>query len=490
MVYIFSMPKNTDNHFEKPLCFVDIETTGGMAQRDRIIEIGVVRVESGKVVKTWEQLINPGQWLPDFIVGLTNITPQMLEHQPRFADIADELLELLDGSLFVAHNARFDYTFLKAEFRRLNISVSWPHMCSVRLSRSLFPDHRSHSLDSLIERHNLVCSARHRALSDAEVIWQFFSLAAQHHGWEKVKSAAQELTRNVALPPQLNKQTISDLPQCPGVYIFYGEQGEPLYIGKSKQIRSRVQAHFYSDLRSDTELLIKDLVYSIEARTTAGELSALLLESELIKTLQPLFNRSLRRHEPAIEMLLTFNANNYYHIKSESKHVFDPEKGDMRLVFKTKKIAQCTLTKVADEHQLCYKLLGLETGSEACMRFHLGECRGACANKELAARYNLRVIEALRNVAIKPWPYSGPVVFKEYNVVTGQEAAHCIDQWIYLGDAQHEDETIHSLPQHQDFDLDAYVILKRFLLKYPDNVQLLSTPSTKSLVNQLELTLY
>jgi DNA polymerase-3 subunit epsilon len=267
------------------------------------------------------------------------------------------------------------------------------------------------------------------------------------------------------------------------VYIFYGEQGEPLYIGKSKQIRSRVQAHFYSDLRSDTELLIKNLVYSIEARTTAGELSALLLESELIKTLRPLFNRSLRRHEPAIEMLLTFNANNYYHIKSESKHIFDPEKGDMRLVFKTKKIAQRTLTKVADEHQLCYKLLGIESGSGACMRFHLGECRGACIGKELAARYNLRVIEALRNVAIKPWPYSGPVVFKEYNVVTGQEAAHCINQWIYLGDAQHEDEAAHSLPQHQDFDLDAYVILKRFLLNSPDKVKLYD-PQTQGEMNK------
>jgi DNA polymerase-3 subunit epsilon len=206
------MPKNTDNHFEKPLCFVDIETTGGMAQRDRIIEIGVVRVENGKVVKTWEQLINPGQWLPDFIVGLTNITPQMLEHQPRFADIADELFELLDGSLFVAHNARFDYSFLKAEFRRLNISVSWSQLCSVRLSRELYPQHKSHSLDNLIERHHLSCNARHRALGDAEVIWQFLSQAIEHHGWEKITSITKALTKDYALPPQLDRKTISGLP--------------------------------------------------------------------------------------------------------------------------------------------------------------------------------------------------------------------------------------------------------------------------------------
>lgn len=468
------MPNDALNKFEKPLCFVDIETTGGMAQNDRIIEIGVVRVENGKVVKTWEQLINPGQWLPDFIVGLTSITPQMLEHMPRFTDIADELLGILDDSLFVAHNARFDYSFLKAEFRRLNLDVSWPQLCSVRLSRALYPQHKSHSLDSLIERHRLTCNARHRALGDAEVIWQFVSQAIELHGWEKITSTTKALTKDYALPPQLDRKTITELPQCPGVYIFYGKQGEPLYVGKSKHIRSRVQAHFYNDLRSDRELMLKDLVYAIEAHTTAGELSALLLESQLIKKLQPLFNRSLRRHEPAKQLHLTLNPNHYYHIKrSESKHAFDPEKDDMRLLFKTKKIAQRTLIKAADEHQLCFKLLGLETGNGACMRSHLGECRGACTGKELAARYNLRVIEALKNVVIKPWPYSGPVVFKEYNEVTGQEAAHIIDQWIYVGDAQANAEALQPLPQSQDFDLDAYVILKRFLLNSPDKAQVM-----------------
>ncbi len=158
---------------QQPLIFLDLETTGMRAAEERITEIGLVEVVDGEVVGSWSQLVNPGKNIPYFIQTLTGITDEMVEDAPTFAQLAPALFARLQDKILVAHNARFDYGFLKAEFERLDLAYLPRVLCTVKLSRKLFPEHRSHSLDSLIARHRLSCSARHRALGDAEVLWDF-----------------------------------------------------------------------------------------------------------------------------------------------------------------------------------------------------------------------------------------------------------------------------------------------------------------------------
>jgi len=154
------------------LVFLDLETTGSSAIRDRITEIGIVEVRQGCVLGEWATLVNPGVDIPPMIQSLTGITDKMVARAPRFSDISGELLKRIDGKLLVAHNARFDYGFLRNEFERIGIHYISRVLCTVKLSRRLFPHHQRHNLDILIERHGITCDARHRALGDARVLWQ------------------------------------------------------------------------------------------------------------------------------------------------------------------------------------------------------------------------------------------------------------------------------------------------------------------------------
>lgn len=172
----------------RPLVFLDIETTGLGPPAARITEIGALRVENYKVVSTFKQLVNPEVKLPSFITRLTGISDDMLWDSPTFRGIADDLEVFLDGALFIAHNVNFDYGFIKSEFERIGYKFNMDRACSVRLSKKLYPEHRSHALDRLIERMNIDVSNRHRAYDDAEVLWKFFDAEQQKRGIEIFKT--------------------------------------------------------------------------------------------------------------------------------------------------------------------------------------------------------------------------------------------------------------------------------------------------------------
>ena len=158
--------------FDRKVVFLDLETTGATATRDRITEVGLIEVDDGYFVREWSTLVNPGIPIPPLIQSLTGINDAMVAKAPYFEDIARELYEAIDGRMLIAHNARFDYGFLEHEFKRLDQDFSAPVLCTVRLSRKLFPQHARHNLDTLISRHDIECDARHRALGDARVLWQ------------------------------------------------------------------------------------------------------------------------------------------------------------------------------------------------------------------------------------------------------------------------------------------------------------------------------
>ena len=277
------------------LAFVDIETTGGSTQCASITEVAVLQVDDGGV-REWSSLVRPESRIPEHIQRLTGITNEMVASAPSFEQIASALFDQLDGRIFVAHNARFDHGHLKAAYRRMGVTLRPRVLCTVKLSRRLFPYERRHSLDHLIARHGLKVDARHRALSDARALWQFWQQVHERLPAGQVAEAITALLGRPTLPPYLDTAGLNTLPDAPGVYLFYGENDVPLYVGKSITLRTRVMSHFSADHASEREFRLSQQVRRVAHIQTDGELGALLEEARLIKDLQPTHNRQLRRN--------------------------------------------------------------------------------------------------------------------------------------------------------------------------------------------------
>ncbi|MDH4175886.1 MAG: exonuclease domain-containing protein, partial [Betaproteobacteria bacterium] len=385
---------------DAPLAIVDLETTGAHPVHDRVTEVAVIEVDGGEVSGEWSTLVNPETAIPGAIQALTGITNDMVADAPTFGRLAQELHERLAGRVLVAHNARFDYGFLRQEFQRAGLSFRAKTLCTVKLSRRLYPEHPRHNLDSLIARHNLDCRARHRALGDADAVWQFLRVAAAERGDEIVAVAARQVAKQPSLPPHLDRAMLDAIPEAPGVYLLYGESGAPLYVGKSVDMRSRVLSHFADDLRSPREMQLAREVRRVEWQRTAGELGALLREARLVKELLPVFNRQLRR---AAELCgFAFDAK-----RLRLVHDFDAEGiAHVHGLFRTKRAALEALRGLADAHGLCLQTLGFETARKgACFRHQIARCAGLCAGKESVHAHHARLATALAGLKTAAWPW-------------------------------------------------------------------------------------
>jgi DNA polymerase-3 subunit epsilon len=447
---------------ERPLAVVDVETTGSQPARDRITEIGVIEVDGFEVSSEWSTLVNPGAAIPAPIQALTGITSEMVARAPSFAELAAGLYERLAGRVFVAHNARFDYGFLRHEFGRAGFKFLAKTLCTVRLSRRLYADHASHNLDSLISRHGIECRARHRALPDADAVWQFLRIAAHEHGAEVLATAARQVARQPALPPHLDRAAVDEIPEAPGVYVFYGEAGAALYVGMSRSMRSRVMQHFSVSTAWTRE------VRRIDWERTVGELGALLREAEMVKELQPAYNRRLRRPQSLCGFAFDM----------KRLRLAAPEEicGDtlpyVHGLFRSRREALHALRGLADEYGLCLQTLGFEVPVRdgACWRFQLGRCRGVCAGRENIHVHHGRVAEALARMRALEWPHPGPLGIVEQDC--GRDAAeiHVVDRWSYLGAARSDDELselLEGLERKREprFDYDHYRILSQHLAR-------------------------
>lgn len=450
---------------DAPLAIVDLETTGANASWDRITEIAVIEVEDGEVSGEWSTLVNPETPIPPAIQALTGITNDMVESAPTFATLARDLHERLAGRVVVAHNARFDYGFLRQEFERSGIRYSARTLCTVKLSRRLYPGHARHNLDSLIDRHGLACRARHRALGDADAVWQFLRVAAAEHGDEALGAAARQVARQQTLPPHIERAAIDAIPDAPGVYLLYGEGGAPLYVGKSIAMRTRVLAHFADDLRSAREMQLAREVRRIDWRRTAGELGALLREAELVKELTPVYNRRLRRASE----LCGFVRDGASLRLAQGDEIDAEAVPQVHGVFRSKRAALAALRGLADEHGLCLQTLGLERAQRrraACFRHQIGRCAGVCAGRESAAAHDARVSAALGRLKAVSWPWRGPVGVVEEDRARDATDVHVVYNWCYLGTAGSEAEVAELLEggARARFDLDQYKVLARHLL--------------------------
>jgi DNA polymerase III subunit epsilon len=457
---------------ESPLAIVDLETTGGQPAWDRITEIGVIEIDGFEVSSEWSTLVNPGAAIPAPIQALTGITDEMVAAAPSFPELAHGLYERLAGRVFVAHNARFDYGFLRREFERAGLKFMAKTLCTVRLSRRLYAEHSSHNLDSLIERHGIDCRARHRALGDADAVWQFLRIAAREHGDEILSVAARQVARQPALPPHLERAAIDAIPEAPGVYLFYGEAGIPLYVGMSRSMRSRVIQHFSSSTAWARE------VRRIDWQRTVGELGALLREAKLVKELQPAYNRQLRRPQSLCGFVFDM----------KRLRLAQPQEIDGETLpyiyglYRSRRDALQALRGLADEHALCLQCLGFETTFRAggCWRFQIGKCRGVCAGRENIHVHHGRVAEALARLKAVEWPHDGPLGIVERDREREAAEIHVVDRWCYLGAASCDAELAELLEgaRAPRFDYDHYRILARHLGKKGVRTMNLTGPCT------------
>ena len=479
------------------LVFVDLETTGGSATYDRIIEVGLVRLKNGELVEEWSSLVNPECRISAYIEAFTGIGNEMVAEAPRFAEIAPIVRQKLEGAVFVAHNARFDYSFLRSEFLRSHVDFCAKVLCTVKLSRRLFPEHARHNLDSVMQRHGLACGARHRALGDARVLHDFWSKLRGEVAEPKLTAAVLAVLGAHKLPAHLPPGLAEDLPEGPGVYRFFGEDDQLLYVGKSNSLRTRVCSHFAAQDAQSLDRRLADQVRRVDWVETAGELGAMLREAEWIKTQRPLFNRRAK------------SSTDSYTLRTASSR---PEDGSARLdglarpdgsacpdgapcpveavaiagvnladltecfgVFHSEKDARKALGDIARAKQLCLKVLKLEDAAGSCSAHGAGKCKGACVGKEPLILHNMRLQLALSPLKLKTWPFPGRIALRERGPHGLPEwvqrtEVHIVDQWAYLGTARTEEElaALGTRGSSSAFDVDVYKILLRYFARNPN----------------------
>ena len=456
------------------LAFVDLETTGGNAACDRITEIGIVRVQNGELLEEWSSLINPECPISPYIEAFTGISSEMVADAPLFANVASTVFEKLRGAVFIAHNARFDHSFLRAEFRKVGIAYSPEALCTVKLSRRLFPEHVRHNLDAVIERHALSCSARHRALGDARVLWDLWSKLQREIPSQAFAAAAAHAVLSVPkLPAQLPAGLADELPESPGVYRFFGEDGALLYIGRSNSLRSKILSQLADPRAGSREQKLAAQVQRVDWQLTAGELGAMLLEAQWIRSQQPRYSRHTRSNLESV----TLRPDVAGRVRIQRIDMLEPEDlAESFGVFHSDKDARKALVDIARAAQLCLKVLGLEESEGSCFALQVGKCRGACAGKEPLILHAMRLKIALAALKIKSWPFPGRIALRERPTgaflpdgTRGGEF-HVLDRWMYLGSARSEEElaALGARRAYPAFDVDVYKILQRYFSNHPN----------------------
>jgi len=375
---------------------IDIETTGGSAHHEKIIEIAMQVIEDGQTVNEFQSLINPERSIPPFITRLTGITNEMVQEAPKFYEVAREIIELTEDAVFVAHNVRFDFGFIQEEFKRLGFNYSRKQLCTVYLSKKAFPGLRSYSLGNLIRHFNIEVEARHRAMADVHATSIIFSMILQkQNGHENSKKLLQVAQKNVSLPPAISYEQLEDLPEKTGVYYMTDKDDEVVYVGKSVNIRKRIKQHFHNINPKSNKLYQR--VNSIRFEITGSDLVAFLLENEEIKRLQPEINRSARHNSFPYFTYLTENSNGYLVFDIASNTIANRKNRRILSEHASYLAAKSQLSWLREEFRLCSKLMGLDKSEHACFEFRIGKCLGACQGIEAPESYNDRVMEASKN---------------------------------------------------------------------------------------------
>ena len=422
---------------QTPLCFVDLETTGLNARHDHIIEIGMVRDDRKGSVETFRTFIDPEVPIPAHITALTGIVQHDVVGAPLIGSVLARVARLLDGAILVAHNASFDYSFLAQAFLVWSRPFQYASLCTVQLSRSLYPHLRSHSADALIARFGLVPGARHRALDDALVLKQFFEHACTTFGTEQVLNRAETLIRApIALHPLATK-LVEQVPPTSGVYRLYGSDGELIHIGKSNNMHTRVHTLLSTVPSRDQQQLLRGTIGRVEYTETGGEIGAMLLADHLLAT--HCVDTQCRRDDALVAACVTPTKSGHLSIALSSVDTLSPgSEGAVVGVYATREDAEQDMVHHLHAHDLCPTLLDLEP-TAPCSRYADKACHGACCGRERPRHYNVRFRRAFSHLQLHPWPYEGAIVLDEGSATASLQRFH-IDHWRIIAAYSYTDD--------------------------------------------------
>lgn len=375
----------TNRNVKKNLyAILDIETTGGQYNEEGITEIAIYKFDGHEIVDQFISLVNPEKTIQPFVVKLTGINNAMLNSAPKFYEIAKRIIEITEDCIIVAHNAQFDYRILRTEFSRLGYDFQRKNLCTVELSKKLIPDQPSYSLGKLVRALGIPMADRHRATGDAMATVKLFKmLLAKDLEKEIVKSFVKTEIEKGLAPKLLD--IVSKLPSTTGIYYIHKENGDLIYIGKSRNIKKRVNQHFTGTTSKSKKIQLE--VFDVTYEETGSELIALLKEAEEIKINKPKYNRSLKKSIFPWSLYSEKDRNGYIAIKIQKT---DARKKELAS-FSSPIEAQSALFKITDSYELCQKINGLEIVKNHCFPFELNQCKGACIQKESPEEYNIRV---------------------------------------------------------------------------------------------------
>lgn len=376
---------------------IDIETTGGQPSQDKITEIAMVKHDGTRIIDEYSTLLNPNRPITWYVSKLTGITDEMVAKAPQFYEVARKIVEFTEGCIFVAHNVRFDYSFIKKEFHALGFNFHRKRLCTVRLGRKLIPGQPSYSLGTLCQNLGIEITDRHRALGDAKATAVLFEMMLRRHDEKALIPYLEDEIKASLVPSQIPNNLINRLPEETGVYFFHDADGKIIYIGKSTNIRKRVIQHFAIDLNSKKEMELKNSIADIDYQITGSELVALLLESDLIKKLKPIMNRAQRRSVFPYGLFSSKDENGY--ITFEVKRI--SENAQPLTQLGTALAAKSFLQHFTSELGLCQKLNHLYKTQTCCFEYTVHQCKGACIGQEPVEEYNARAKMLINRYAFK-----------------------------------------------------------------------------------------
>ncbi len=364
---------------------LDIETTGGKYNEEGITEIAIYRFDGHQIVDQFSSLINPERPIQPFVVNLTGINNDMLRQAPKFYEVAKRIIEITEDCILVAHNALFDNRILTTEFDRLGYSFERETLCTVELSKKLLPDMPSYSLGKLARTLGIPLTDRHRAQGDAKATVSLFKiLLAKDTSKEIITQTLQKDPKRQIEPKLLD--IVESVPSDLGVYYMHNNKGEIIYIGKNKNIRKKIIQHFTNDNQKSKRIQLE--VNSVTFEKTGNELIALLKEFEEIKQNRPKYNKMTSLTKFRHQLVIFVDDNGYINLKIKKT---DGRKKTVA-AFQNYHQAKTALSKITEENLFCPKLTGIENpDGDCCTHFPLGQCYGACVEKETPTEYNERL---------------------------------------------------------------------------------------------------
>ncbi len=377
---------------------VDIETTGGYAAANGITEISIHVFDGTTVIEKFETLINPGQPIPYYITAMTGISDKMVATAPAFETVAEKIYTILQDKVFIAHNVNFDYSFVNSHLKEAGFDLNVKKLCTVRLSRKIFPGFPSYSLGKLCQSLDIKITDRHRAGGDTAATVQLFQLLLQNDKEQQIQKSLQRNSKEAILPPNVPKEHFNQLPYTPGVYFFHNEKGKVVYVGKANNIRYRVNSHFSNNSESRQKQNFMQHVHAISFQSCGTEMMACILESTEIKKRWPIFNSSQKRWEDVYGIFMYEDQNGYQRL------AIDKNRKRLNPVYTFHYLidGHAIIRKLIKDYNLCPKLCFIQKDTGKCEGVKEGYCQAACEKKEAAEFYNERVKQACDSLRSQP----------------------------------------------------------------------------------------